>query len=111
MNEKLWKFLPDAMKKLFDTAFEGIEKDCPKMKNIIKPVKRKRGQANLNKKDKDRNKRISKKRVKIENAFAGVKRLRAVWDVFRNIKHGFADSVFLCACGVWNFHLDFNEKY
>jgi hypothetical protein len=106
VNEKFWKFLPDETKKLFDSGFEGIEKNCPKMQNIIKPIKRKRGQIILNQRDKERNKRISKKRVKIENAFAGVKRLRAVWDVFRNIKYGFADKVFLCACGVWNFHLD-----
>ena len=105
LNEKLWKFLPQDVKKLFDNGFEGLDKDCPSMANLIKPTKRKRGQKFLSKTVLNKNRRISKKRVKIENAFAGVKRLKITWDIFRNIKEGFSDKVFWIACGIWNLHL------
>ena len=75
------------------------------MTKIIKPVKRKKGQLELNNSDKKKNKKISSKRVTIENAFAGVKRLKVTWDIFRNIKYGFSNKVFRVACAVWNFHL------
>lgn len=101
----MFKFLPDEIKKLFDSAFEGLEKDCPTMTKIIKPVKRKKGQSELNIRDKNKNKVISRKRVIVENAFAGVKRLKITWDIFRNIKYGFSRKVFCAACAIWNFHL------
>ena len=82
-----------------------LDKDCPSMANLIKPTKRKRGQKFLSKTVLNKNRRISKKRVKIENAFAGVKRLKITWDIFRNIKEGFSDKVFWIACGIWNLHL------
>lgn len=105
LNEKINKFLPGEIKKLFDTAFEGLEKDCPFMENIIKPTKKKRGQKAFSKSVIERNRRISKRRVKVENAFAGVKRLKITWDIFRNIKPQFGDKIFSIACGIWNFHL------
>ena len=105
LNEKMYKFLPDSPEKLFDSAFQGLEKDCPDMTKIIKPVKRKKGQLELNNRDKKRNKKISSKRVIIENAFSGVKRLKITWDIFRNIKYGFSYKIFLAACAIWNFHL------
>lgn len=105
LNEKISKFLPQGVKKLFDNAFEGLDKDCPFMKNIIKPTKRKRGQKELSKSISKKNYQISKKRVIIENAFAGVKRLKITWDIFRNTKPNFGDKIFLIACGIWNFHL------
>ncbi len=55
--------------------------------------------------DKDTNKKISQIRIKVENAFAGMKRLKIVYDVFRNIIDGFDDMVFLIACGIWNLYL------
>lgn len=105
LKEKMHKFLPDEINKLFDSAFEGLEKDCPAMTKIIKPVKRKRGQSELNIRDKRNNKAISRKRVIVENAFAGVKRLKITWDIFRNIKYDFSRKVFCTACAIWNFHL------
>lgn len=105
LNEKLYNFLPDYIKALFDLGFEGLEKDCPDMKNIIKPTKRKKGQKELSKTVAKKNRKISSKRVVIENAFAGVKRLKVTWDIFRNRKKKFCDKVFWIACGIWNFHL------
>jgi hypothetical protein len=51
------------------------------------------------------NKRISRVRVRIENAFAGVKRLRIVYNVSRTRRNDFIDLTFLVACGIWNFYL------
>lgn len=94
------------MRKYFDSAFEGLEKDCPDMEKICKPRKKKKGQTEIPKTVKKKNKRISKKRIVIENAFAGVKRLKITCDIFRNRKENFVDKVFFLACGLWNFHLD-----
>jgi hypothetical protein len=75
------------------------------MTQIRKPTKRKRGQIELSKTVKEKNRRISKKKVLVENAFAGVKRLKITWDIFRNHKKDFSDKVFWIACSIWNFHL------
>ncbi|EMF80406.1 DDE family endonuclease domain protein [Leptospira weilii serovar Topaz str. LT2116] len=104
MNQRLYNILPNHVRKLFDSDFDGIEKDCPKMKKIVKPVKRKKGR-DLSCTKRLRNYRISRKRVNIENAFAGVKRFRITWDVLRGIKANFSDSVFRVSCGLWYFHL------
>jgi len=104
LKESLFSFLPDEVKKYFDLAFEGIEKDSPDMLHIRKPMKKPKGKE-LTKTQKAKNKRISSKRVIVENAFAGAKRLKITWDIFRNTKEGFADLVFWLACGIWNFYL------
>ncbi len=105
LNEKIAEFLPPDIKKLFDSAFEGLEKDCPLMKHIFKPTKKKKGQKILSKSVSEKNRRISKKRVIVENTFAGVKRLKITWDIFRNTTPDFGDKIFWIACGIWNFHL------
>ena len=104
LNEKLYDCLPDDIRKLFDLAFQGLEKDCPDIKNIKMPNKKPKGKELTDAKKKE-NKRISRKRVIVENAFAGVKRLRATTDVFRNIKNYYATMVFFIACGLWNFFI------
>ena len=52
------------------------------------------------------NKALSRERVLCENAFAGVKRYRAVTDVYRNRVTDFDDRLMLMAAGLWNFYLD-----
>lgn len=49
LNEKLYEILPDEVRKYFDSAFEGLEKDCPDMVKICKPKKRKEGKRNCKK--------------------------------------------------------------
>ena len=41
----------------------------------------------------------------MEHALAGVKRCRAVKDVFRNTKEGDSDSVMEAACGLHNLRV------
>lgn len=104
LNKKLHEVLPDSVKKLFDLAFYGLENNCPDMANIIMPHKKPKKKELTSGKKKE-NKRISRKRVIVENAFAGVKRLKITYDVFRNTKVYYPSLVFFLACGLWNFIL------
>jgi len=60
----------------------------------------------LTAKEKERNRKISKIRVKVEHAISGVKRSRIVKDVLRNTKDGFSDSVMVIACCLHNLRVD-----
>ncbi|WP_017851302.1 transposase family protein [Leptospira interrogans serovar Szwajizak] len=68
---------------VLDSGFEGIEKTSKKL-NIIKPKKRE-----LTAVQKAKNTRISKKRIFVENAFAGIKRFRITSDVIRSFRKDF----------------------
>ena len=105
LENTIYSFLPENIKKYFDLAFLGIEKDCPELNNIYMPFKKPK-KKELSKNKRAWNKRVSKKRVLIENTFAGVKRLKIMVDIFRNIKTGFSDNVFFASCGIWNFYLN-----
>ena len=48
----------------------------------------------------------SSQRVKCEHTHAGIKRYRAVTDVYRNRAPDFDDHLMLIATGLWNFYLD-----
>jgi len=60
----------------------------------------------LTAKEKERNRKISKIRVKVEHAISGVKRSRIVKDVLRNTKDGFSDLVMVMACCLHNLRVD-----
>lgn len=93
--------LSDEIKKLADLAFLGIGNDY---KNVYMPVKKPKGKE-LTSIQKERNKKLSRSRVKIENAFAGVKRLRVVVYTTRAKRESFINMIFLISCGIWNFYL------
>jgi len=96
-------YLPKTVKKHLDLGFKGFIKQFPG--HLVSMPKRKPRTKNLTEFVKRQNKRKSAARVLIENALAGVKRLRITTDVFRNKKKGFADQVMFIACGLWNYHL------
>ncbi len=95
--------MPKKIKKHVDLGFKGIDKQFPGHK--ISMPKRKPGTENLSEFAVKRNKKKSSIRVLVENALAGVKRLRIVTDIFRNKKKGFNDQAMLVSCGLWNYHL------
>jgi hypothetical protein len=105
LEESSSKKMLQRVKKLFDLAFLGIDSEY---KNVVLPNKKPKGKE-LTKSQKESNKRLSKKRVKIENAFAGVKRMRIVYNVSRTRKTELIDQTFLITCGIWNFYLS-NKK-
>jgi hypothetical protein len=100
-EESREKKLPKRIKKLFDLAFLGLENEH---ENVVMPKKKPKG-GELTASQKARNRRISRVRVKIENAFAGVKRLRIVYNVSRTRKDDLINLSFLIACGIWNFYM------
>lgn len=95
--------MPLRIKKHVDLGFKGIEKQFPG--HIISMPKRKPRIRELTQFAKEQNKKKSGVRVLVENALAGVKRLKIVSDVFRNKKKDFNDQAMLIACGLWNYHL------
>ena len=60
----------------------------------------------MTEKEKENNRKISKVRVKVEHAIAGIKRSRSVKDMLRNTKDGFSDLVMVIACSLHNLRVD-----
>lgn len=86
-----------------DTGFIGIVKDYPWLP--VEMPKKKPKKKELTDDDKERNRKKSSFRVKVEHAIGGAKRYGIVSDVFRNKSEEFNDKVMNVACGLWNYHL------
>ena len=86
---------------LQDSGFIGHQ---PKNAKVKQPYKN----SKLNKlteEQKNENKLQARKRVRIEHAICGVKRLRIVKDIFRNHREGMIDLSIQVACGLHNLRL------
>ena len=91
---------PDALV-VKDTGFQGYEPpDCDTLQPKKKPRKRE-----LHPIQKTINQVISRVRVTVEHAIAGVKRCRIVADTFRNWRRGMVDEVMLAASGLHNLRV------
>jgi len=86
---------------LKDTGFQGYE---PGGVISLQPRKKPRLQERPLK-DKILNRAISSSRVNVEHALSGVKRLRIVKDIFRNLTLGLEDLVMEIACGLHNLRV------
>lgn len=95
--------MPPEIRKHLDLGFKGIDQQFPGHR--ISMPKRKPRTKDLSKFAVRQNQKKSAVRVLVENALAGVKRLRISTDVFRNRKEGFDDQAMLVSCGLWNYHL------
>jgi hypothetical protein len=84
-----------------DLGFQGLQNEY---ENIRIPHKKPKGKK-LTRKHKRKNRALSRSRVLCENALAGVKRYRAVSDVYRNRKEDFDDQLMLISSGLWNHYL------
>lgn len=100
--EELAAAIPDQLSIEVDLGFQGLQKEYI---NIRIAHKKPRG-GELTQTQKQENKVLSRERVLCENAIAGVKRYRAVSDVYRNHVPNFDDQLMLMAAGLWNFYLD-----
>jgi len=58
----------------------------------------------------ENNRKISKVRVRVEHAIAGIKRSRTVKDVLRNTKDDFSDLVMVLACGLHDLRIERRKK-
>lgn len=84
-----------------DTGFQGDEPpDC----DTLQPKKKPRGRE-LHPIQKTINQLISRVRVTVEHAIAGVKRCRIVADTFRNWRAGMVDEVVVAASGLHNLRV------
>ena len=106
-------------KKIFDkeTSFRFLSSDCCLWvdkgfqgighvhKNIMMPKKKPQNRE-LSIKDKEENRIISSLRMPIENVFAGLKRMKSLYDVYRN-RNGQDDTFIFLAAGLWNFNLEY----
>ena len=77
---------------------------------MIQPKKQFRGQ-NLSWKDKHRNKRIAKKRIVVEHAICGVKRLRILKEQIRHQSYQFRDVVINIGCAIHNLRIKCRNQY
>lgn len=100
-EETLVEGIPDEIPIQVDLGFQGLQNEFV---NIEIPHKKPRGKE-LSELQKQQNRERSSRRVRCENAFAGVKRYRAVSEVYRNRVANFDDRLMLTACGLWNFYL------
>jgi hypothetical protein len=94
---------PEGAVLLQDTGFQGFSAESVR---IIQPKKKPRG-GELTEEEKERNRKISGIRIRIEHVISGVKRYRIVKDKIRNWKKGFRDTVMETCCGLHNFRLRF----
>ena len=84
-----------------DTGFQGYE---PPATDTLQPKKKPRGRQ-LHPIQKTINQILSKVRVTVEHAIAGVKRGRIVADTFRHWRPGMVDQVVLAASGLHNLRV------
>ena len=94
------RYPPDALL-LKDSGFQGYE---PPGTKALQPEKKPRGRE-LYPWQKAINQVISRYRVVVEHAIAGVKRCRIVADTFRNWREGLVDQVMLAASGLHNLRV------
>jgi hypothetical protein len=64
----------------------------------------------LTRREKEKNRKLSKVRVRVEHAISGIKRSRSVKDVLRNTKDGFSDLVMTIACSLHNLRVEYRKK-
>lgn len=95
--------LPPGTLHYQDTGYQGYR---PPGARVVQPKKKPRGQP-LSFQDKDRNRRISRLRVRVEHGIGGVKHYRITRDIFRNRATGLEDTVMEVACGLYNYRLQY----
>ena len=101
-KSKLPEYIPEKIKAYLDLGFKGIQKDYSL--KIHMPFRKPRTRG-LTEQQKKFNKKVSQYRVIVENAIAGVKRLRCITDVCRTKSEEMKDHLMWLSCGLWNFHL------
>lgn len=102
-EQGLARGIPPNITTWLDTGFQGVRKDFPKVR-VKMPKRALRGHA-LTEREKAANQRLSRRRIFVEHAIGGVKRLRSLTDVLRARRDEFADRLMLAGAGLWNFHL------
>ena len=100
-GRRKWADLPVRCPGVKDTGFQGCEPPDPP---TLQPRKKPRGRE-LHPIPKTINEIISRVRVTVEHAIAGVKRCRLAADTFRHWRAGMVDEVMLAASGLHNLRV------
>lgn len=94
---------------LVDLGFQGIQADYEGDDIQIPHKKPRKSKHNpnpqLSLEQKQANQALSRVRVLVENAIAGLKRFNILTHIFRNRTEGFEDDVIFVCAGLWNFYL------
>jgi hypothetical protein len=91
---------PPEVEKYVDLGYKGVQNDFPDVRWVI-PVKKKR-KRELTRRERGYNRKVAKKRVKVEHAISRVKKFNIMGSRFRNrLKH--YDSASDIVCGLVNF--------
>ncbi len=94
-----------------DLGYLGFEKDYNTAQTNMphkKPrTSKKNPKPKLTPEQKKENKEISKIRVLVENAIAGIKRFRILTDTFRAKNQDLLDKAILIAACLWNYKLKY----
>jgi hypothetical protein len=89
-----------------DTGFQGIQKIH---ENRLIPKKASKNHP-ITPEERQENRVISHFRIKVEHALAGMKRMNAASDIYRNHLPNLDDTFSLLSSGIWNFHLQRQTK-
>jgi len=93
-----------------DLAYQGIKTDYLSDNHIHIPHKKprkssKRPNPSLTKKQREKNRNVSSRRVVVEHAIGGMKAFNILSSQFRNKKKSLADEAILIVAGLWNLKI------
>lgn len=95
---------------LIDLGYQGFNDDYETNNLEIPNKKPRKSKLNpnpkLTKDQKEENKKMSAKRVIVENVIGGMKRFRCISDRYRNHISELKDLFILLSAGLWNFNVD-----
>lgn len=99
----------ESIHALLDLGYQGILKDYLGEDIQVPHKKPRRSQKNpqpaLTEAQKAENQALSRVRILVENAIAGIKRFNILVHAFRNRKNNMEDDVIAICAGLWNFLL------
>lgn len=82
----------------YDVAPDGLPHRKPRRS-------KRQPQTALSAQQRTANQAHARRRVRVEHAISGSKRLGCVTQTYRNHANRFNDQVMALACGIWNWHL------
>jgi hypothetical protein len=101
--------LLDLFQVLADLGYVGLVKEYDLPAESLPYRKPRRSKKNpetcLTAEQRAHNQTHARRRVKVEHAISGAKRLGAVVQVYRNKSTAFLDRLMATACGIWNWYL------
>lgn len=101
--------LLDLFQVLADLGYLGLVADYDVAPQSLPHRKPRRSKKNpltsLTQAQRTDNQAHARRRVKVEHAISGAKRLGCVTQVYRNKSATFNDRIMALACGIWNWHL------